>query len=185
MLRQPLSCLPALLTATLLLGGCSAWKTSTDPFVDLITPYRMDIQQGNVVTSEQLARVKVGMNKLQVRDALGTPLLADPFHAERWDYVFFLKVPHRPLQRHDLTLIFDLDRLTKIDAPELPTEEEFVASVAKGIAPALARSLELSEAQMKALPPPPSGAASAAAADSQTAPQPAAPPRKYPPLEPS
>jgi outer membrane protein assembly factor BamE len=47
--------------------------------------------QGNVVTSEQVARVKPGMTRAQVRDILGTPLLTDPFHADRWDYLFTIR----------------------------------------------------------------------------------------------
>lgn len=168
------------LAAAALLGGCGSWKPSGDPFIDWITPYRMDIQQGNVVTSEQLARIKVGMTKLQVRDALGTPLLADAFHGERWDYVFMLKVPRRPVQQRDVTLLFDGERLTEIQAPDLPTEQEFVSSVAKGPSPTLAKSLELGEEQLKALPAPPAGAAAAASQPLATP-----PPRSYPPLEPS
>ena len=56
-------------------------------------PYRIDVAQGNVVTKEQLARVSPGMSRLQVRDILGSPLLTDPFHADRWDYVFTIKRP--------------------------------------------------------------------------------------------
>lgn len=178
--RRPFSRLPTIVATAVSLGGCS-WMPSADPFVEMITPYRMDIQQGNVVTSEQLSSVKVGMTKLQVRDALGTPLLADVFHAERWDYIFMLKVPRREVQRRDLALIFDGERLTEIQAPELPTEQQFVASVAKGPAPALAKSLELGEKQLSALPKPPSGAAAAASQPAATPP----PARIYPPLEPS
>lgn len=51
-------------------------------------PYRIDIQQGNVVTAEQFAQLKLGMNKEQVRFLLGTPMLTDIFHESRWDYYY-------------------------------------------------------------------------------------------------
>ena len=54
-------------------------------------PYRIDIQQGNVVTAEQLAQLRQGMTREQVRFLLGTPLLTDPFHDAQWDYVFSLR----------------------------------------------------------------------------------------------
>jgi outer membrane protein assembly factor BamE len=96
---------------------------------------------------------------LQVRDVLGTPLLSDAFHTDRWDYLFMLARPGWPLQRRNIVLSFDGDRLDKIDAPELPSERDFVASVARTGLPALAMSLALSEEQIKALPVPPKPAA--------------------------
>ncbi|MGH8757269.1 MAG: outer membrane protein assembly factor BamE, partial [Burkholderiales bacterium] len=61
--------------------------TACSPSI-LYTPHKMDVQQGNVVTEDMLGKVKSGMTKSQVRFALGTPLISDPFHAERWDYVY-------------------------------------------------------------------------------------------------
>ena len=74
----------ALAAASSLLAGCGSLDR-TDSLVGLITPYRIDIVQGNVVTQEQMALVRPGMTRLQVRDVLGTPLLTDPFPAARWD----------------------------------------------------------------------------------------------------
>jgi len=88
-MRPITAMLPGLL---LLLGGCESLQT-TDSLLGVITPYRIDIVQGNVVTKEQIAAVKTGMSRSQVRDLLGTPLLADPFHAERWDYLFSIRRP--------------------------------------------------------------------------------------------
>ena len=53
-----------------------------------LTPYRMEVQQGNYVTQEMLAQLKPGLTRDQVRFVLGTPLVSDIFHGERWDYVF-------------------------------------------------------------------------------------------------
>lgn len=53
-----------------------------------LTPYRIEVQQGNYVTQEMLAQLKPGLTRDQVRFILGTPLVSDIFHAERWDYIF-------------------------------------------------------------------------------------------------
>jgi outer membrane protein assembly factor BamE len=54
--------------------------------------YRANIAQGNVVKEEDLAQVEIGMTRNQVRFLLGTPMIADPFHRDRWDYVYYLKI---------------------------------------------------------------------------------------------
>ena len=77
----------------------------------VITPYRIDIVQGNVVTKEQLALVKPGMTREQVRDMLGSPLLTDVFHADRWDYIFTIRRPGAQPQRRSIVAQFKGDRL--------------------------------------------------------------------------
>jgi len=77
--------------------------------------YRIDIQQGNVVVKDQLAKVKVGMSRPEVRQILGTPLLADPFHANRWDYWFYNEKRGRELERNRITILFADDKVTRID----------------------------------------------------------------------
>jgi outer membrane protein assembly factor BamE len=145
-----------------------------------MSPHRIDVQQGNVVTQEQIERLKPGMSRLQVRDVLGTPLLTDAFHPDRWDYIFTLRQSGRPLQRRNVVLVFDGDLLKSIDAPELPTEREFIDSIARGGRVVAASQLELTPEQLKALPIP-AKAAPSAPAD----PPVPVPPRSYPPLEPS
>ena len=180
MRRHPALCGAVALTAATLLAGCSSWPSSGDSVFGLITPYRVDIQQGNVVTQDQIERIKPGMHRLQVRDVLGTPLLTDAFHADRWDYVFTLRQPGRPLQRRSVVLVFEGDLLKTVTAPELPTEREFIDSIARADRGLAAAALELTPEQMQALPPPaPSASASAAEV------APSAPPRPYPPLEPT
>ena len=142
-----------------------------------LQPYRVEIVQGNAITAEQVQAIRPGMTRQQVRSVLGSPMLADPFHADRWDYIFTIRRPGTPAQRLSVVLRFEGDQLKTIDAPaNLPSENEFVTS----IAPPSRRSgeprpLELTEAQRKALPAP--RAAEAAAAN------PAPPARSYPPLE--
>ena len=72
--------LAALLIAALFTTACS--------FPQFISPYKLDIPQGNGITADQVEKLKVGMTRAQVRFILGTPLLTDPFHADRWDYVY-------------------------------------------------------------------------------------------------
>ena len=120
------------------------------------------------------------MNRLQVRDMLGTPLLTDAFHPDRWDYVFTLRQGRKPLQRRNVVLVFEGDVLKTIDAPELPTDSEFIDSISRGGRLVAASALELTPEQLKALPIPAQAASQPAAA----APPPS-PPRNYPPLEPS
>jgi outer membrane protein assembly factor BamE len=163
----------------LVLGGCGSldrWSVSASNLFGLITPYRIDIVQGNVVTKEQLALLKTGMSRSQVRDVLGSPMLTDPFHADRWDYIFAIRRPGTEPQRRSVVVHFKADQVERIEAPELPGEREFVASIVKpsGAKPP---KLELTEAERAALPKPPPQAASAAA--------PAGPVRSYPPLEPT
>ena len=83
--------------------------------------YRIDVQQGNVLSDEALSSLKVGMTKRQVRFLLGTPPIADPFHADRWDYVYYLRKHGKP-DRHErrLTLTFQGDTLAHIDR-DFPT----------------------------------------------------------------
>ena len=170
----------AAVLACLLVTGCSSWPSSGDAVLGFFTPYRIDIQQGNVVTQEQLERVKPGMNRLQVRDALGSPLLTDAFHADRWDYIFTLRQSGKELQRRNVVLLFDGDVLKSIEAPELPTEREFIDSISRSGRVVAAAQLELTPEQLKALPIP-AKTAPAPPVDTGTPPS----PRNFPPLEPS
>lgn len=78
--------------------------------------YKMDIQQGNVVTQDMVARLKPGMTKREVRYTLGTPLVQDPFHQSRWDYVYLLRRGQdKEPERRTLTLYFEGDRLARIE----------------------------------------------------------------------
>ena len=157
--------------------GCSSLQVS-DGFLGVITPYRIDIVQGNVVTVEQAAMVRPGMSRTQVRDILGSPMLTDVFHADRWDYVFTIKRPGVEQSPRKVVAHFKDDRLERIEATALPTEREFVATMlpAKNQAGSVP-VLELSDEQRKALPAP---------ERAQAAPSPVVGPlRSYPPLEPS
>lgn len=83
--------------------------------------HKIDIQQGNVVDESMLQQLHTGMSKRQVKFVLGTPLLEDPFHKDRWDYVYMYRKEGKTLDKRHLTLYFDGDALTKIvTVPENP-----------------------------------------------------------------
>lgn len=116
----------------LALGGCSsaidntqrAWMNS------IFQPYVPDVVQGNFISSEQYSNLKVGMTREQVRQIMGTPLLASYFHANRWDYVFEFKREGETVgKERRVTLIFEGDQLTKFGGDALPTEVELVAEI--------------------------------------------------------
>jgi outer membrane protein assembly factor BamE len=88
--------------------------------------YKADIAQGNFVSKEQVAALKLGMPRLQVADILGTPLLVSVFHADRWEYVFSLKRQGIDTPSYKLTVYFKGDALDKIDGSNMPTEQEFI-----------------------------------------------------------
>jgi outer membrane protein assembly factor BamE len=159
-----------------LISGCSSLHADGN-FLGILAPYRIDIVQGNVVTKDQLARVRPGMSRVQVRDALGSPLLTDLFHADRWDYVFTIRRPGTEAQRRAVVVTFEGDKLLRIDAPELPSEHEFVAQIGRPPAGGALPVLELTDEQRKALPVPVKVAPDAPV----SIPGPA---RSYPPLEP-
>ena len=161
------------LVSVLALVGCQALQR-TDSLVGFITPYRIDIVQGNAITKEQAEALKPGLTRLQVKDLLGTPLMADPFHASRWDYIFTLRRPNAVLQRRSVVVLFDGDLVKSVEAPDLPSEREFVASISR-FKDLRAPKLELSEAERAALPLPPKREVPVA--------EPMGPIRDYPPLE--
>jgi outer membrane protein assembly factor BamE len=94
--------------------------------------YKADIAQGNFVSKEQVAALKPGMPRLQVADILGTPLLVSVFHADRWEYVFNLKRQGIDTPSYKLTVFFKGDELERVDGSNMPTEQEFIDSLAGG-----------------------------------------------------
>ncbi|WP_242489847.1 outer membrane protein assembly factor BamE [Noviherbaspirillum cavernae] len=109
-------------------------------FLGIFAPYRVDVQQGNFVSREMVDQLREGMQRPegvtreQVRFVLGTPLLTDVFHADRWDYVFRLQKKSGEVISSHVTAFFQNNRLTRIDGGNLPTEQEYLAHIA-GSAP--------------------------------------------------
>jgi outer membrane protein assembly factor BamE len=96
-----------------LLMACS----SSGGITSYLTPYRIDIRQGNMVTQEMVAQLKPGQTKDQVRFILGTPMVADMFHADRWDYVYRFRPGRNPddVQQRHLIVFFDNGKLARLD----------------------------------------------------------------------
>jgi outer membrane protein assembly factor BamE len=84
------------------------------PRVPGITPYKPEIQQGNYLSPEVLAQVKPGMSREQVRFILGTPLLTDVFHADRWDYVYWREAINGKREERRVALFFTDGKLDRI-----------------------------------------------------------------------
>lgn len=88
-------------------------------------PYRADVQQGNWVTAEQVARLERGMSREQVRYVLGTPTLQDIFHADRWDYPYYNKPGYGQAEARHFTVWFENDILVRWDGDEQPDYQPF------------------------------------------------------------
>ena len=84
--------------------------------------YKIDIQQGNSLKQEELDSLKVGMTRKQVVFVIGTPLIKDPFHTDRWDYVYTIQPGGKKMKKHHLSLFFDNDTLVRIDDSKLNKE---------------------------------------------------------------
>ena len=82
--------------------------------------YRINVEQGNVVNEEMVEKLRPGLNKRQVRYIMGTPLIEDSFHADRWDYRYLLRNGTETLAETRLTLWFDGDELARAEGPDAP-----------------------------------------------------------------
>ena len=94
------------LVVSILLAGCSSVPSLL---------YKIEIQQGNIITQEMVDKLKPGMTRSQVRFALGSPMISDPFHNNRWDYVYRLEQEGRLVEQRRLTVFFEDDNLMRID----------------------------------------------------------------------
>jgi len=80
-----------------------------------LAPHKLEIRQGNLLTQEMVARVKIGMTQQQVKTMLGTPLLNDPLHSNRWDYVYRFSQEGKLMEKRRLSLYFESDSLSRIE----------------------------------------------------------------------
>lgn len=171
------SVFPLALAMSTVLAGCSS-VSSDGALLGFITPYRMEVVQGNVVTRDMVAQLRPGLTSDQVRTLLGAPLLADVFHANRWDYVFTIRRQGTAPQQRRVTVFFENDRVSRFDADDVPTEREFVTSIDASKPESRKIPLELDEQQLRAIPvPAPSRAALVPGLAAS------GPARSYPPLE--
>ena len=175
---------------TVALSGCSSMGSAASSIgkinpVGWITPYRVDVIQGNFISREQIDMLKPGMARTQVKDLLGTPLLVSVFHADRWDYVFTLRRQGTASQIYKYAVFFKGDQLERFEGDTMPSETEFIASLVNTRKLGKVPVLEATEAQLKASEKP-SAASVAAALPVTPAGNMAAEPSQpvtYPPLE--
>lgn len=100
------------LLVLLLLAGCSSVPSLL---------YKIEIQQGNVITQEMVDKLKPGMTRSQVRFALGSPMISDAFHDNRWDYVYRLEQRGQLIEQRKLTAFFEDDKLIRTDGTFAPS----------------------------------------------------------------
>src|SRR5215213_11588851 len=99
-----------LILVLIVLAGCRQV-----PMLPGISPYRIDIQQGNYVTQDMVDKLKPGMSRSQVRFALGTPLVTDAFHPDRWDYVYVNQRKGRVVAQRRIVVVFQDDKLLRVE----------------------------------------------------------------------
>lgn len=102
----------ALTAAASLLGACSNLEF---PWV-----YRINIDQGNIITQEMVDQLKPGLSRDQVKFVMGSPLVIDPFHPDRWDYVYTLRKGDGSRKREQLSVYFKDDALVSLSGDFLP-----------------------------------------------------------------
>lgn len=117
----------------LLCASCNASLPS-------IKPYKMDIQQGNVVTSKMMLQLKPGMSKSQVRFVMGTPLIQDSFHPDRWDYFYEMRKAGKLIEKRRVTMDFENDALVRIRGDVIPAGTGQSATEPQPVTPHKARS---------------------------------------------
>jgi len=174
-----------IVTACVLLTACAgsittAPRSSANIFspTTWLTPFRADVVQGNFISNEQVGQLRAGMSRNDVRNVLGTPLLASVFHADRWDYVFTLRRQGVPSQAFNYSVFFKGDLLDTFSGDKMPSETEFIAQMDQRRKLGKVPPLEATPAQLEA------------AAKKMSAPTPTAeatraqpPVASYPPLE--
>ena len=100
--------------------------------------YRLDVQQGNLIAQESVSKLKKGMTKSEVRQILGTPLLMDPFHGNRWDYFFSAEVRGKLVERNKLSVFFENDKLVSLTGDIKPAAPAAPGAAAPAPPPAAA-----------------------------------------------
>ena len=160
-----------------LLAACSSISETTRSAMSAITPYKVEVVQGNFVSREQVEALQPGMSRQQVREILGTPLVTSVFHADRWEYVFTIKRKNVQEQTRKLTVFFEGERFVRAEGDAMPSEDEFVATLGKPKNKIKVPNLQATEEQLAKFP------AAKAKAPEESAEEPAPTQRSYPPLE--
>ena len=117
----------------IMLAGCS--------WLPRLGVYKLDVNQGNYVTQDQVDRLKVGLTRAQVRATMGTPMLTDAFHANRWDYPYEFNRLGRTVEHRQFTIYFVDDKVARWEGDEMPPPPAEVARSGGGGDAALDKSL--------------------------------------------
>ena len=105
--------------ASFCLSGCSISEWSL--------VHRIDIQQGNVISQDVVDQLEPGMTRRQVQFVAGSPMVADVFHQDRWDYIYYLREVKKNVGREHVSLYFENDVLARISGSLRPTQEDNTA----------------------------------------------------------
>ncbi len=157
-----------------LLAGCSGLN---------IGPHRIDVQQGNALDQENVARLKPGLTRSQVRFLLGTPLVVDPFRNDRWEYVYVFHKAGKLAEQRRLSLFFDGDSLARIEG-DLPSADPGAQTAARQVAAAEPVSAAPATPALAAVPATPPPAAPAPATEPVRTARSVVPPLPSPPNAP-
>ena len=159
-----------------LLSACSVPRLKLS--ADALAYYIPEVVQGNFISREQKEFLQLGMSRQQVKEVLGTPLVASVFHDQRWDYVFTIRRQGVPPQSFSVSVWFKGDELERIVGDELPSETEFVTKLVAKKSNLKVPRLEAKEEDLRKFPIP--------VRNTETSAAPAVPlPSSYPPLEPA
>lgn len=164
----------ATLWVALSLVGCSSFSEGSRR--DSFKAFVPEVVQGNFVSNEQRQALRPGMPRAQVRDILGTPLIASLFHVDRWDYAFSIQRQGVQPQNLNLTVYFKGDVLDRVDSDVLPSEAEFAGRLVRPQAAGKVPLLQASEEVLSQFVPTPKPTPKPAPVAPLTS--------QYPPLEP-
>ena len=166
--------------AVILLAGCGSMDGAGRRITTALTPYKVEVVQGNFISREQVEALQKGMAREQVRQVLGTPLVTSLFHGDRWDYVFTLRRQGLPAQQRRLTVHFSGDTFDRVEGDTMPSESEFVSTLDNRRKGGKIPPLEATEEQLRRFG---SRTPAAAPTSPEAAAPAAAPAPNYPPLE--
>jgi outer membrane protein assembly factor BamE len=123
LIRKTLQCFLVLVSA-ITISACSI------PRLQFPGVYKLDIQQGNIITQEMIDQLRPGMTKRQVIFVMGTPLVRDPFKQDRWDYIYSYQPGGGIRGQEGVTMFFENDLLTHFSGDFKPTEESTAEATA-------------------------------------------------------
>ncbi|MBC7489649.1 MAG: outer membrane protein assembly factor BamE [Glaciimonas sp.] len=153
--KNPLIDNPNTVPVTANTPGTGVKTVKNQHFFGIFSPYRPNIQQGNFVSREMISQVKEGMTIEQVTFALGTPLLVDIFHANRWDYVFRLQKGKGEITSSRVSVYFKNNLVIRVEGGgDLPTEAEYLVRISGGKKEAEKATKDAGIAKNVPLPPP-------------------------------